>query len=137
MEENEKVTTEPAEDAKDAIDDGEQSEDGGRARELRSFGRAIAEELRGVIDEELDRRFAAMAEADAEQERDTALRTLARDPRFLRILSERLALEREKSSAAAPSARRRGSGVLPAASNQSPQTLDDAKSAARKYFRID
>ena len=137
MEENEKVTTEPAEDALEAVDDGGQREDGERARELRSFGRAIAEELRGVIDEELDRRFAAMAEADAEQERDASLRALARDPRFLRILSERLATQSERSNAATPSARRRGSGVLPAAAKQSPQTLDDAKSAARKYFRID
>lgn len=134
--EEKETRAEPEETVEHAEPEAEPQSEETRENDMRLFGRAIAEELRGVIDEELDRRFAAMTQDKATSEKEDALRALSRDPRFLRLLSEKLALEGGRRESAT-GARRRGASLLPATAKQSPKTFDEAKSAARKYFRID
>lgn len=107
------------------------------APELRALGREIADGLREVIGEEIDRRLRASDGSVGEGE-EGALALLLSDPRFLRILSERLSRDDAARRAdTAPTRRRRGAQPLPASAVSAPKTLDDARAAARKYFRID
>lgn len=134
MEENEKIAPEGA--AEEGASECEVEEKDAPAGEgeipSSGIGREIALGLREIIVEEIERR---LAPRDSRSDEEAALRALAQDPRFLRLLSERLA--REEASARTPDARRRSSTALPASARQTPKNLDDARAAARRYFKID
>ena len=136
MENNEKTTDESRVDTTEAAQTASEAEENSETG-AKALGREIALGLREIITEEIDRRLATKSEAPAAlEEDDTALyQALMSDPRFLRLLSERLA--RRDTAARMPNVRRRGATVLPASAPSAPKNLDDAKAAARKYFRID
>ena len=130
MEEKEKTNAEetPEETAPqpDEVSEEEQSRD--TAGDISELGRALARELREVIGEEVSRHLAR----EREEAETPELSELLCDPSFLSLLAGKLAEGRPS----APPLRRRGSTLLPAGARREPKTLDDAREAARKYFKV-